>query len=134
MELTKLQQKLLNSINEFGLVTTSNMIGGYEYVLKVLKGVEFLTRDVMLKTIKEICEEYGSIPLYDLGLDSIVLYNDNGKIEQIENIGSTKCIVVAYGGYNYDTELGEYMIKTSDIDTNHLYEIVDGMMDYHENQ
>ena len=134
MELTKLQQKLLNSINEFGLVTASDMIGGYEYVLKVLKGVEFLTRDVMLKTIKEICEEYGSMSLYDLGLDPIVLYNDNGKIEQIENILTTKCIVVVYGGYKYETELGEYMIKTSDIDTNHLYEIVDGMMDYHENQ
>lgn len=131
MELTNLQKKLLSLIDKNGLATTSVMVGGYDVLRTILKGVNFLTKDLMLKTIYEVCNELGSFSLEYLGLEPIVMSKNENTITKLEVIYSERSIVVTYlsGG----VYVNDYLIKNSDIDTIHLYEIVDALMDQYEN-
>jgi len=131
MKLTNLQKKLLGLIDKDGLPTTSEMVGGYDVLRTILRGVNFLTKNVMLKTIDEVCDERGAFTLEYLGLEPIVISKNEDTITELQVIYSKSSQVSVHlstGDY-----LKRYTIKNSEIDTIHLYEIVDALMDQYEN-
>ena len=141
-EVDKKTQTLLNYIQKDGLIKGSKMVGGYNNLKQILKGTDYLTRDVMVNTIIDVCKEKGGFTMGELGLEEIKLDEGETLLRNLSYIDKNGIEVVTYekdddGNYdfkspddylsfNYDSKFrnGNYVL-----DTIHLYELVDGVMD-----
>jgi hypothetical protein len=138
------QEKLLELINRRGIISASDAVGGYDSLRKLMKGYNFLTRENMIKTITDFIEINGSFDLNEIDVEEITLYNDGETLRNMYYLLKDGYEVAVYGldengdwdeenqttefyGYNTINEDDEYIL-----DTNHLYEIVDGVMEKYE--
>jgi len=141
-EISEKQTKLLNYIQKDGLIKGSKLVGGYNNLKEILKGTDFLTRDVMVNTIIGVCKEKGGFSMQELGLEEIKLDEGKTLLRNLSYIDKNGIEVVTYekdddGNYdfkspddylsfNYDSKFrnGNYVL-----DTIHLYELVDAVID-----
>jgi hypothetical protein len=140
-EVDKKTQTLLNYVQKDGLIKGSKMVGGYNNLKEILKGTDFLTRDVMVNTIIGVCKEKGGFSMNELGLEEITLDEGETLVRKLSFIGKNGIEVVTYEidddgewdeepvdwlSFNYDSKFrnGNYVL-----DTIHLYEILDGVID-----
>lgn len=135
----KTQESLLSAVKTMGLIDASKIVGGYNNLRKILKGVNYLDKNTMVKTINDFFEDISEegffyLTFLDLDLNPIVIKDENGELCQIETIYKEGVQVYCYGGYKYETELEDFLIKYENLDEIHLYEIIDGVMDYYSNQ
>jgi hypothetical protein len=136
---TGLQEKIMNSIDSMGLLDTSKIFGGYDKLRKIMMGTQYLTKDVMIGVINDLFEDISEegffyLTVLDLDLNPIVIKDENGELCQIEIIYKEGVQVYCYGGYKYETELEDFLIKYENLDEIHLYEIIDSVMDYYFNE
>ena len=137
-------QKLLRLIGFVGIMGASKLMGGYDVLRKVMKGHNFLTRENMIKTIQDFIEYNGTFTLNEIGLEEIPLYEDDDTLRQLYYLDKKGFEVSVYQlddngdwdedeqtteyyGYNRIDKDGKYIL-----DTIHLYEIVDSIMEYYE--
>ena len=141
-EVDKKTQSLLNYIQKDGLIKGSKLVGGYKNLKEILKGTNYLTRDVMVNTIINVCKEMGGFSMPELGLEEIKLDEGKTLLRNLSYIDKNGIEVVTYekdddGNYdfkspddylsfNYDSKFrnGNYVL-----DTIHLYELVDAVID-----
>ena len=140
-EVDKKTQTLLNYVQKDGLIKGSKLVGGYKNLKEILKGTDFLTRDVMVNTIIGVCKEKGGFSMQELGLEEIKLDEGKTLLRNLSYIDKNGIEVVTYeigdDGYfdeepvdwlsfNYDSKFrnGNYVL-----DTIHLYELVDAVID-----
>ena len=141
-EISEKQTKLLKYIQDNGLIKGSKLVGGYENLKQILKGTDYLTRECMINTIIGVCKEMGGFSMQELGLEEIKLDEGKTLLRNLSYIDKNGIEVVTYekdddGNYdfkspddylsfNYDSKFrnGNYVL-----DTIHLYELVDGVMD-----
>lgn len=140
-EVDKKTQTLLNYIQDNGLIKGSKLVGGYKNLKEILKGTDFLTRDVMVNTIIGVCKEKGGFSMNELGLEEITLDEGETLVRKLSFIGKNGIEVVTYEidddgewdeepsdwlSFNYDSKFrnGDYVL-----DTIHLYELVDAVID-----
>ena len=143
-EVDKKTQTLLNYIQNNGLIKGSKLVGGFKNLKQILKGTDYLTRDVMVNTIIGVCKEKGGFSMQELGLEEIKLDEGKTLLRNLSYIDKNGIEVVTYeigdDGYfdeepvdwlsfNYDSKFrnGNYVL-----DTIHLYELVDGVMEKYE--
>ena len=144
-EVTSKQSKLLEYINQNGALTTIKLLGGLDNLKRQLKGTNWMTRDVMLNTIIDVCKEMRGFSMAELGLGEINLNESNGLLRNLSYIDKNGIEIVTYekdedGDYNeepvdylsfnYDSKFrnGNYVL-----DTIHLYEIFDAVIDTYTN-
>ena len=143
-EVDKKTQTLLNYIENNGLIKGSKLVGGYKNLRQILKGTDYLTRDVMLKAIFDVCKEKGGFSMEELGLEEITLDEGETLIRKLSFIDKNVIEVVTYeigdDGY-FDEEPVDYLTFNYNskfrngnyvLDTIHLYEILDGVMEKYE--
>ena len=140
-EVDKKTQTLLNYVQKDGLIKGSKLVGGYKNLKEILKGTNYLTRDVMVNTIIDVCKEKGGFSMQELGLEEIKLDEGETLLRNLSYIDKNGIEVVTYeigdDGYfdeepvdwlsfNYDSKFrnGNYVL-----DTIHLYEILDAVID-----
>ena len=143
-EVDKKTQSLLNYIQKDGLIKGSKLVGGYNNLKQILKGTDFLTRDVMVNTIIGVCKEKGGVSLGELGLEEITLDKGETLLRNLTYIDKNGIEVVTYEkdedgewdeepvdwlSFNYESKFrnGKYVL-----DTIHLYELFDGVMEKYE--
>ena len=144
-EVTSKQSKLLEYINQNGVLTTIKLIGGLDNLKRQLKGTDWMTRDVMLNTIIDVCKEMGEFTMYELGLEEITLDKGKSLLRNLSFIDKNGIEVVTYEkdddgewdeepvdwlSFNYDSKFrnGDYVL-----DTIHLYEIFDAVIETYFN-
>lgn len=143
-EVDKKTQTLLNYIQNNGLIKGSKLVGGFKNLKQILKGTDYLTRDVMYKTIFDVCKEKGGFSMEELGLEEITLDEGETLIRKLSFIDKNVIEVVTYeigdDGY-FDEEPVDYLTFNYNskfrngnyvLDTIHLYEILDAVMDVYE--
>ena len=140
-EVDKKTQTLLNYIQNNGLIKGSKLVGGYNNLKNILKGTDYLNRDVMVNTIIGVCKEKGGFSMNELGLEEITLDEGETLVRKLSFIGKNGIEVVTYEidddgewdeepsdwlSFNYDSKFrnGNYVL-----DTIHLYEILDAVID-----
>ena len=141
-EVNSKQLKLLEYINQNGVLTTIKSIGGFDNLKRQLEGTDWMTRDVMVNTIINVCKEMGGFSMQELGLEEIKLDEGKTLLRNLSYIDKNGIEVVTYekdddGNYdfkspddylsfNYDSKFrnGNYVL-----DTIHLYELVDAVID-----
>jgi molybdenum-dependent DNA-binding transcriptional regulator ModE len=140
-EVDKKTQTLLNYIQKFGLIKGSKLVGSYKNLKEILKGTNDLTRDVMVKTIIDVCKEKGGFSMQELGLEEIKLDEGKTLLRNLSYIDKNGIEVVTYekdDDGNYDEEPSDWLSFNYDskfskggyvLDTIHLYEILDAVME-----
>ena len=145
-EVNEKQTTLLNSIKEIGVLNVLKFIGSIDTLKVSLKGTDWITREVMVNTIIDVCKEMGGFSMDELGLEEINLNESNGLLRNLSYIDKNGIEIVTYEkdddgewdeepvdwlSFNYDSKFrnGNYVL-----DTIHLYEIFDAVMDVYENK
>ena len=140
-EVDKKTQSLLNYTQKNGLIKGSKLVGGYKNLKEILKGTNYLTRDVMVNTIINVCKEMGGFSMQELELEQIKLDEGKTLLRNLSYIDKNGIEVVTYEkdddgewdeepsdwlSFNYDSKFrnGNYVL-----DTIHLYEILDAVID-----
>jgi hypothetical protein len=144
-EVDKKTQSLLNYIQKDGLIKGSKLVGGYKNLKEILKGTNYLTRDVMVKTIIDVCKEKGGFSMQELGLEEIKLDEGKSLLRKLSFIDKNGIEIVTYekdDDGNYDEEPSDWLSFNYDskfrngnyvLDTIHLYEILDAVIDTYTN-
>lgn len=145
-EVTSKQSRLLEYINQNGLLTTVKLLGGLDNLKRQLEGTDWMTREVMVNTIIDVCKEMGGFSMDELGLEEIKLEEGETLLRNLSFIDKNGIEVVTYeigdDGY-FDEEPVDYLTFYYDskfrngnyvLDTIHLYEIFDGVIEAYENK
>ena len=144
-EVNEKQTILLNSIKENGVLNVLKFIGSIDTLKASLKGTDWMTRDVMINTIIDVCKEKGGFSMYELGLEEITLDKGKSLLRNLSFIDKKGIEVVTYEkdddgewdeepvdwlSFNYDSKFrnGDYVL-----DTIHLYEIFDAVIETYFN-
>jgi hypothetical protein len=144
-EVTSKQSKLLEYINQNGVLTTIKLLGGFTHLKRELKGTNWMTRDVMVKTIIDVCKEKGGFSMQELGLRDIILDEGETLLRKLGYIDKNGIEIHSYeigDDGNYDEEPDDYLTFNYDskfrngnyvLDTIHLYEIFDAVIETYTN-
>ena len=144
-EVTSKQLKLLEYINQNGVLTTIKSIGGFDNLKRQLEGTDWMTRDIMINTIIDVCKEKGGFSMQELGLRDIILDEGETLLRKLGYIDKNGIEIHSYeigDDGNYDEEPDDYLTFNYDskfrngnyvLDTIHLYEIFDAVIDSYTN-
>lgn len=132
-QVNTLQEKILLTIESLGLLGTIKFVGGYDTFLKIMKGVEWRLPEYMIPLINKVVSEFENFtPLMDIFLDPIIIQDIDDKVCQIEALYWNGAQVYCYTeDYELEDEFG-YEIDYENLDSFDLSTIVDGLMEYYE--
>jgi hypothetical protein len=129
----KLRDKLRLMTKTIGLVQMVKSIG-LQDLFKKTEGLDFLTEDEIIKTIQECVNITGPMQYNELGIEPILWRENRDEIHQIEYFSGLGCVVQVWGGYNYNTDEGEYNIKYYSMNKDQLTLILYGFLDFIESE
>ena len=145
-EADKKKDVLLKYVQRNGLIKGSKLVGGYENLKQILKGTDYLTRECMVRTIKDYFNQPTSRPYLDLNQDldmeHIQIYDGDEHFITLNELSKKGFGYIVYELNEYE-EYDEVHTANSDydardargeylLDTIHLYELVDGVMEKYE--
>jgi hypothetical protein len=134
-EETSLHTRLLKMINNGDFLTAIRSVGGYGNLRKIMKGIDYLSKDVMVDTIKGVLEGKGSLGLYELGITPITIRTIGNEEHHIEAISDNGLIIDVYVDYDLDDgdeTIDSYSLSYEDIKRNDLFELFDAIIEYYE--
>jgi hypothetical protein len=135
----RLKSKIMFMIKNGSFLTAIRSVGGYDNLRKIMKGTDYLSKDVMVSTIKEILKGKGDLGLYGLGIDPITIRIIGNEVHNIEVISDNDLGVDVYVDYDDDDADGDYdaidgyNLSYDDIKINDLFELFGGIIEYYEN-
>jgi len=130
----KLREKLRLMTKTIGLVQMMKSIGLRD-LLEKTEGFDFLTEVELIKTIQECVDiAGGSMQYNELGIQPILWRETQDEIHQLEYFSGVRAVVQVWGGYNYDTDEGEYYLPYERLNKDQLMLIVYGFLDFIESE
>jgi len=129
----KLKEKLQNMTKAVGVIQMVKSIGLKDFFEKV-GGLDFMTEDEIIKTIQECVDITGPMQYNELGIQPILWRENRDEIHQIEYFSGLGCLVQVWGGYNYNTDEGEYNIRYSNMEKKPLMTILYAFLDFIETE
>jgi hypothetical protein len=130
----KLREKLRLMTKTIGLVQMMKSIG-LQDLFKKTEGFDFLTEEELRKSIQECVDiAGGSMQYNELGIEPILWREDENEIHQLEYFGGKRVTVNVWGGYNYDTDEGEYHVSYEMLNKDQLTLILYGFLDFIESE
>jgi len=132
----RLKSKIMFMIKNGSFLTAIRSVGGYDNLRKIMKGTDYLSKDVMISAIEEILEDRGGLSLYELGLNPITIRTIGNEVHKIEVISTNHLFIEVYIDYDDDggdEPIDEYKLSYEDIKRNDLFELFDGIIEYYEN-
>jgi hypothetical protein len=126
-----IKDKMIKLIDETGVVTGARYVGGYDELKRLLGDYE-IPKKLKIDAIKEVIDTKtdGGIHLGELDRAPIfyhIDYEDN--IHQIEYLGSSVVVIMAWGGYKYQTEIADYDLPYEELTHKILDDIIEIIME-----
>ena len=129
-EETSLKNKLLNSIDDIGILKTARKVAGLKNLMKILED-KFLTRQIRIQTISEIVSDYterqNEVWMVE---DDIVITDNNEYFTRIELLNPNSAVAYVYEKPEFD-EGDEYDIYYEDMDRKLLDRIFNEVIEYY---
>lgn len=120
------QKYFLKLINQSGIVRTIEWAGGSENFEKIFPNPN---KEQKIYFIKQFADDLDGIVLNDIGLEPIIYSEKEDEIHQIEYFGFNNVLVQVWGGYNMDTDLGEYHISYEKLGDDWIDKIYQALLD-----
>jgi hypothetical protein len=113
---------LLWVIQTVGVLKASRSVNGINNLNKIMDGIDYLTKDIMLKTIVDVLT-YNNIEYFTL-IDPVVVGSKKKSIKQIEVVTNHNLHMYVYNvGYKKKKWIGVNRIKYEDINVIPLKEL-----------
>ena len=122
--------KLTKFLYKKGVFEASQMVGSYSNLLKRIAPNEIpieMKAEAIVDYLDSNSDGYG-LGFGEIGIDPILWKETRDEIHQIEYLGRSGVIVQVWGGYNYDTDIGEYGIPYDALPHEILDEILQTIM------
>jgi hypothetical protein len=128
--LESVKDKMIELIDDSGVITASRFIGGYKE-LKDIVGDDEISRGAKVQIImKYIRDNDDGVSLFQVGGPIPYREDDNGYFHQIEYLGPSRAIINVYGGgYNNETDAGEYGVTYNGLPDKSLEDIFEIIME-----
>jgi hypothetical protein len=104
--------KLMEIIYKLGVYGATSLVGDYQTLLNMISPNEIpieMKGDAIVYYLDRSSDGYG-LGFSEIGIDPILWKETSDEIHQIEYLGNSGVIVQVWGGYKYDTNIGEYGI------------------------
>jgi len=119
--------RILDKISDKGM---SSLTRSERMTLSNSENPNFSSKESIIEEIKNKIDECGWITVSELGSNSITYMEDGGEIHLIEGFGNNSVTINVYGGYKYETDMGDYEVSYSKLDIDTLEEILYLIEDY----
>lgn len=129
-EETSIQKKLLNSIDDIGILKTARKVAGLQNLMKILED-KFRTRQIRIQTINEIVSDYlfREEEAWMVEQD-IVIVDNNEYFTRIEILNPDFAVAYTYEKPEFD-EGDEYDIYYDDMDRKLFDRIFNEVIEYY---
>ena len=104
--------KLTKVVYKKGVFDAVKLVGDYQTLLNMILPNEIpieMKGEAIVDYLDRDSDGYG-VGFSEIGIDPILWKETRDEIHQIEYLGRSGVIVQVWGGYNYDTDIGEYGI------------------------
>jgi hypothetical protein len=119
--------RILDKISDKGM---SSLTRSERMTLSNSENPNFSSKESIIEEIQNKIDECGWITVSELGSNSITYMEDDGEIHLIEGFGNNSVTINVYGGYKYETDMGDYEVTYSKLDIDTLEEILYLIGDY----
>lgn len=120
--------RILDKINDEGM---NSLTRSERMTLSNSENPNFSSKESIIEEIQNKIDECGWITVSDLNSDSITYKEDNGEIHLIEGFSNDSVTINIYGGYKYESDMGDYDVSYNELDIVTLEEILYLIEDYH---
>lgn len=127
----KLKEKLRLMTKSIGIIQVVKSIGLEDYFEKV-DGLDFLSETELIDSIKQCLEITAGLQYNEIGIEPIFIRESDDEIHLAEYFTKNRVVVQVWGGYNYQTDEGEYGIQYERLSKDGLMLILYGLLDYME--
>lgn len=130
-QLKGITKSIIKLIDAEGILKVIDIVGGYD-TLKELLGDYDIPKQLKIDTIKDYIDTKtdGGIHLGELDEEPIPYHEDNDGYHQIEYLGPSRAIINVWGGYNGQTDKGEYGVYYEKLPEKSLDDIIEMIINH----
>jgi hypothetical protein len=121
-----INKTIIKLIDTEGILKTIDVVGDYD-TLKELLGDYEIPKQFKVDAIKGYIDNQtgGGIHLGEIDEEPIPYFENNDGYHQIEYLGPSRAIINVWGGYNGQTDKGEYGKRYEDLPEKSLDDIIE---------
>jgi hypothetical protein len=130
-QLKGINKTIIKLIDTEGIVNASDIVGGYDTLKELLGNYEIRTQ-LKIDTIKKFIDTKtdGGFHLGEFDEEPIPYFENNDGYHQIEYLGPSRAIINVWGGYNGQTDKGEYGKRYEDLPEKSLDDIIEMIINH----
>jgi hypothetical protein len=131
-QLKGINKTIIKLIDTEGIVNAIDIVGGYD-ILKELLGDYEIRTQLKINTIKKFIDNQtgGGIHLGEIDEEPIPYFENDDGYHQIEYLGPSRAIINVWGGYNGQTDKGEYGKRYEDLPEKSLDDIIEIIINHY---
>jgi hypothetical protein len=130
-QLNNASKSIIDLIDREGIITASKFVSGYNN-LKGLLGDYEIPKRLKIDAIKGYIDNQtgGGIHLGEIDEEPIPYFENKDGYHQIEYLGPSRAIINVWGGYNGQTDKGEYGKRYEDLPEKSLDDIIEMLINH----
>jgi hypothetical protein len=127
-----INKTIIKLIDTEGILNASDIVGGYDTLKELLGNYEIRTQ-LKIDTIKKFMSQRAATGFHlgEYDEEPIPYFENNDGYHQIEYLGPSKAIINVWGGYNGQTDLGEYGVSYGDLPEKSLDDIIEMLINHY---
>ena len=131
-QLKGINKTIIKLIDTEGILKAIDVVGDFD-TLKELLGNYEIPRQLKIDTIKEFMSQRAATGFHlgEYDEEPIPYFENNDGYHQIEYLGPSKAIINVWGGYNGQTDLGEYGVSYGDLPEKSLDDIIEMLINHY---
>ena len=131
-QLKGINKTIIKLIDTEGILKTIDVVGDYD-TLKELLGDYEIPKQLKVDAIKGYIDNQtgGGIHLGEIDEEPIPYFENDDGYHQIEYLGPSRAIINVWGGYNGQTDKGEYGKRYEDLPEKSLDDIIEIIINHY---
>jgi hydroxymethylpyrimidine pyrophosphatase-like HAD family hydrolase len=125
-----IKEKMIELIDEYGLMSAINFVGGWDDLKKRLGEYHLTTKD-MIGFIKELVKEPYGLSVFDFNKDPIYYNQTNTEYREIHFFGINTVVVQVWEKENFE-DLGTFNVPYENLDDATIMEIFELLLEEYE--
>lgn len=129
-QLKGITKSIIKLIDDEGILKAIDVVGGFD-TLKELLGDYDIPKQLKIDAIKGFVDNHGGgVHLGEIDEEPIPYFENNDGYHQIEYLGLLKAVINVWGGYNFQTDKGEYGVYYEKLPEKSLDDIIEMIINH----
>lgn len=124
------KEKMIKLIDEHGLISATNFVGGWNTLKKMLGDYQINTK-LMIDFIKDLTREYGGLSVFDFDESPIFYNKTKTEYREIPYFGTSHVTVQVWNNETFNDE-GDFHVPYENLDDATIMEIFELLLEQYE--